>query len=120
MDRTPEEQIKRAEEIKVAFETDNLDNVFNEQLKELYDAKFSIIDRISPNKSAVFYMIANAHCQSDLAFNSIFHMYIAAMLFGFNLGHDYVVKYGAIPNEAIEAEKVENLLDFKEDDIIKE
>ena len=113
---TPEERIKIAEEIGRAFETNDLDSLFNEQLKSLYDPNVSIVERISPRKSAVFYMIANAHTQSTLTFNSPLHMYIAAMLFGFQLGHDYVAKYGPIPNEEIIKETIEKLLDFKEEE----
>lgn len=113
---TSEEHIKKAQEIQKCFEEGDLDQLFNEQLQSIYNPEITVIDRISSRKIAVLQMIAYSHIQSDVSFVNTAHMYISALMFGFHLGHDFVDKYGAIPNEEIVVEEIEKILDFEEEE----
>lgn len=112
MKMTPEERAKRFLEIQKHFERGDVDSIFNEQLKTLVETDITIIDRISPRKTAVFSMITAAILSGGLTFQTTHHLYSTALALGFQLGHDYVVKYKAIPDEEVDLDSIESLLDF--------
>jgi hypothetical protein len=57
-------------------------------------------------------MITAAILSGNIFFQSTQHLYSTALALGFQLGHDYVVKYNAIPNEEVDLDSIETLLDF--------